>query len=169
MELKLSPLQIVLSGAFAAWLVLIFVLNDPVLMYVTLMVLTTFAFPEWKMILGICTIYGMFSISMKHDPVHGDGASFIATTAESVTLAIDSTFAYVLLFALIPFLKVLVPPNFSAMGTEIQHSLPLMQLLIAKYFIELQLMDWIGDQLSHMLQMVKDFIRQFKSLTVRYT
>jgi hypothetical protein len=98
---------------------------------------------------------------MKHDPVHGDGASFIASTAASVALAVDGVFAYVLLLALIPFAKVLIPPDWGAITTEIQHSLPMINLLVAKYVIELQLVDKMGDQLGHLTQMAKDFMKQF--------
>jgi hypothetical protein len=136
-------------------------LNDPVLMFVTIMGFTAFAFPHWKLVLGLSTVYGMFAISMKHDPVAGDGASFVASTADSVALAVDATFAYVLLFSLAPFLKTLLPPDVARWSDAIKPALPMAALLVAKQLIERQLVESLADYGRHVFQMAKDGIEQF--------
>ena len=145
----MEPVRAAAAACSAAWALMLFLLNDPVLLFVTLMGLAFFAFPHWKLVLGLSTVYGMFSISMKHDPVNGDGASFIASTADSVALAVDATFAYVLLFSLVPFLKAMLPPDADEWGGAIKHALPMAALLLAKELIERQLIVSLADRAMH--------------------
>lgn len=156
--------SLLVKAVIPAWVAFIFWIRDPVLMFFTIMTATILLFPHWPATMAVMMVYGMLNIAMKNDLVTGTHSTTVSSVADAMITAFDGTFTMALvLWALAPFYSAVMKFDLKGAVDDLSHAAPLLSLLIARYVVENEILSSLGDQVTHLTEQVRDFMRMFKA------
>lgn len=168
MDQQESPIMWTLGlGIVGLTLVYMWLLGDPMLMYLMLVTAIMAVFPTYRPIVAFVSLFGVIRISLRHDPVTGDYMSFVSSVAEAINITVGGTAMVVTIMALTPALSALFSLNFGAVKDAVMPALPLLTLVCTKYFVEVQadadLTQLVKGSVDHLRELAKN-IRAFTGI-----
>ncbi len=123
-------------AAFVGTLACMWVLEDPMLAYMTVVVAIMVLFPTYRAIVAFLGVYAVFRISVRHDPVSGNYMSFVAAVAEAINMTVGGLAMVVTFMALIPSVVAMFSFDLGAIRRAFVPAVPLLTVVLIKYFIE---------------------------------
>ena len=131
-----SPMWIAGIGLVGFTLVYVWIIGDPMLVYLLLVTAVMAMFPTYKQITALLSLLGMFRIALRHDVIAGDFSSFILSVGEGLDITVGGVAAVVTLMAMVPALRALFAFDVRAATEGIRPAVPLLTLVLTRYFIE---------------------------------
>ena len=126
------------AGITGLTLLYMWMLGDPMLVYLMLVTAVMAVFPTYRPIVAFVSLYGVFRISLRHDPVSGNYMSFVTSVAEAIDTTVGGTAMIVTCMALAPALLAVFTLDIRAVWDAVLPALPLLTLVCTKYFVEVQ-------------------------------
>eukprot|EP00873_Tetraselmis_striata_P043972 jgi/Tetstr1/464236/TSEL_009041.t1 len=141
MDSENASAMLTLGGGLAlltATLVYMWALGDPMVMYLMLATGIMAVFPTYRPIVAAMSLYSVYRISVRHDPVTGDFTSFVSAVAEAISTTVGGTAFVVTVMAVIPALKAALSFDMGAVKAALVEAIPLLTLGVVNYFVEAQ-------------------------------
>lgn len=114
----------------------IWALEDPMLVYLLLVTAIMFVFPTYRQIVAFVSLLGVYRIALRHDVISGDFTSFVSSVGEGLDITVGGTANVVTLMAMWPAVKALLSFDAGAVLESMQPALPLLVLVLTRFFIE---------------------------------
>lgn len=163
---KDSPLMWALGAGIACLtLVYMWLLGDPMLVYLMIVTAIMALFPTYRPIVGFVSLYGVFRITLRHDPVTGNYMSFVTSVAEGVNTTIGGTAMIVTFMALAPVLSAVFSLDFGAVKQAIGPALPLLTLVCTKHVVESQADADVTQLSSAGIDHLRELVKNLRALT----
>lgn len=152
-------------GLIGITLIYIWIIGDPMLIYLFLITSIMALFPTYKAIIAFISLLGVYKIALRHDVIVGDFSSFIMSVGEGLDITVGGTAVIVTLMALIPAAKALFSFDIYTVIQSIKPAASLLLLVLTRVLIENKSDTDIGELIGLAIQHLKEFFKNIRLFT----